>query len=169
MSKYKKIVVIGCDGVGKTTFINKLAEVIGYSVVKGSSFEMTEGKNNEELFEAFNELTELENVIFDRFTYCNYVYASEFADYASLTVDQIRELEKVLQDDTLLIYLTAKTETIIDRFNTRGEDYVRINQIDSIKEKYDYILFECELRNVSFNTSYIDSDSIVEVVLPFLK
>lgn len=169
MTKYKKIVVVGVDGAGKTTFINRLAEEITYDVVKGSSFTMSEGKTNEELFEEFNKLCEMENVIFDRFTYCNYIYASMFDDYASLTESQIKKIEHKIKNDTLLIFITANTNTIESRFKTRGEDYVDISQVDEIKTKYFNILDDTVLTRLNFNTTYIGTEEMVNCVLPFIK
>lgn len=161
-----KYIVIGCDAVGKTTLIEELSKRTGLPIVKGSSFEMTDGKTNDELYKAFIELTKMDNVIFDRFSYCNYVYANTFPDYASLELVQLRLLEFLMNsDEVTLIYLVADIETIIERFKTRGEDYVAPEQVEGIIKLYEEALENSLLNVNTFDTTEMTTDEIVDIIL----
>lgn len=161
-----KYIVVGIDASGKTTLINELSKRTGLPVVKGSSFEITEGKTNDELFKTFIELAKEDNVIYDRFAYCNYVYANTFPDYASLELVQIRMLEYLMNDDdTVLIYLEADIETILERFKSRGEDYVKPEQVEGIIKLYEHVLENTLLNVNAFNTSEMTTDEIVDTIL----
>ena len=163
------VIVTGCDATGKTTLIERLAEELDYIVLRGSSFELTAGKSNEELFGTFNNIINVDNVIFDRFTYCNYVYAPLYDDYSVLTEEQVRFIERELKGSAIVIHLTADTETIKNRFETRGEEYVSVDKIDTIKLGYNKVLAKAELPVYTYNTSVISTESIVEDVLDLLN
>lgn len=159
------IIVTGIDCSGKTTLIEQLSKRMNYEVVRGSSFQLTANKTNDELFKTFLELTKLENVIFDRFSFCNFVYAPLYEDYSQLTIEQIRLIEQNLPKGSRIIYLTADKETIIERFNTRGEEYVSEDKIDAILKGYEEVLENTTLQIDKFNTTYMSTDEIVEFLL----
>lgn len=155
---------MGCDATGKTTLINALSEKTGMKVMRGSSFELTANKNQEELFESFLELIDYENVIFDRFIYCNEVYGPIYNDYSCLSDSQRRQIELLLEDGSEIIYLTAEKETIIERFRTRGEEYVNEDKIDAILEGYELSLSKTLLPVQRFNTTYLSTEEIIEMI-----
>jgi gluconate kinase len=156
--------VIGCDGTGKTTLVNKLSEVTGMPVVRGSSFELTANKNQDELFESFKSLLKYDNVIFDRFIYCNEVYAPLYKDYSCLSDSQRREIEADLPEGSELIYLVAEKETIINRFNTRGEEYVKEDKIETILSSYEESLSKTTIPVSKFNTTHLSTEEIVGII-----
>ena len=114
------IILEGMDCTGKTTLANKLSEKLGFSIVKGSSFEQAKS-GNEALFAGFLELTKLKNTILDRFIYSNEVYAKIYEDYSILTDEQRRFIEREITGSALLIYLTAKNEVLIERLGERQQ------------------------------------------------
>jgi cytidylate kinase len=73
------IILEGNECNFKSTVAEKLSNLIGFNVVKGSSFEMSK-TTNEELFNKFNQLSNLNRTIIDRFIYSNLVYASLYKD-----------------------------------------------------------------------------------------
>ena len=158
------IVVVGCDCTGKSTTIEKLSELTGFEVIKGSSFELTHGKTNEELFNIMVDLAEKDNVIFDRFAHCNNVYAPLYDDYAQLSVEQIREIESHLPEDSIIIHLTASKEVILERFETRGEEYVDEGRVTPILEGYEKVLDEVSVSMFSFDTGIISTEDIINLI-----
>lgn len=163
------LAVCGSDCSGKTTLINRLQESLNWEVVKGSSFELS-SCSNEELYQKFEEMTHFENVIFDRFIYCNEVYAPLYKDFALLTDDQRREIESKISNRVIIIYLEAEMDTLIERMNLRGDDYVTVDKLAEIKEKYNESI--SKIKNVEvlkFNTTYKSTDSIVNDILARLN
>ena len=163
------IITVGIDCSGKSTLIEKLAEELDYIILRGSSFELTAGKTNQELFDTFVGLTDVDNVVFDRFTYCNYCYAPLYDDYSVLTEEQVRFIERELKGEAIVIHLTADTETIKQRFETRGEEYVSVDKIDTIKSSYNEILANADLPVYTYNTSIISTEAIVEDIIDILN
>lgn len=159
------ITLEGCDATGKTTLVNALAKRLDYDVVKGSSFEITGGKNQDELFESFMELTTLDNTILDRYIYSNEVYAPLYSDYACLNDEQRRFIEREVQGATLIIYLSAPVEVIKERFRTRGEDYVDEDKIETILHSYEQSLSKSNLEILRYDTSQLTTDEIVESII----
>ena len=163
------IIVCGMDCTGKTSVVERLVEKLNYEVRKGSSFEMVAGKTNDEILNSILDLIYDDNVIFDRFSYCNYTYAPLYNDYAVLTEEQIRYIERELKGSAIIVYLTASNETIKQRFETRGEDYVTPDKITSIKLGYEKVLADAELPVYTYITDIIDVESIVEDILDIIK
>jgi len=156
------IKVIGCDASGKTTFIKALSKELGYPIMKGSSF--TQSKcSQEELFETFKKNQELENTILDRDFYCNKVYANLYKDYAMISDDQFKWLEYIADPKSLLIYLYADAETLQLRLNERGDDYVKAERIPEILQGYEDVLKKSKVNYMSFDTSDIETDEMIEL------
>lgn len=163
------IIVCGVDGAGKTTLINQLQSLLNYDVVKGSSFELS-SCTNEELYNKFNEMTTYDNIIFDRFIYCNEVYAPLYKDFAMLSDDQRREIERKMKDKAIIIYLYADLETLIERINVRGDDYVTVDKLATIMEKYNESLSKVEdLPTFRFNTTDTSTSEIVRFITSLIK
>ena len=163
------IAVCGSDCSGKTTLINRLRESLNWQVVKGSSFELSQC-SNEELYQKFDGMTHYEEVVFDRFIYCNAVYAPLYKDFAMLTDEQRREIERKISNKAIIIYLEADMETLIERMNTRGDDYVTVDKLSAIKKGYELAMSKVEnVEVLRFNTTQQTTDSIVEAILEKLE
>ena len=162
------IIVEGSDCSGKTTLINQLSKLLNFQVVKGSSFELSTC-TNEQLFEKFSEMTKLKQTILDRFTPSNAVYAPLYKDFALLSDEQRKEIESEIKDRAIVIYLEADLETLTQRLQARGDDYVTVDKLSSIKEKYQEVMSKVELKTLRFNTTYKSTEEIVAVILHELK
>ncbi len=159
------LIVCGSDCSGKTTLIEKLRQALNYKVIKGSSFEQS-SCSNEELYKKFDDMASLDDVIFDRFIYCNEVYAPLYKDFAMLSDEQRRQLEVKMKDKATIIYLEAELETLIERMNKRGDDYVTIDKLAKIKESYNESMSKVEgLEILKYNTTYLETDEIVSSIL----
>ena len=158
------IIVVGCDCTGKSTLIELIQKSTGFEVLKGSSFELTGGKTEDELFNTMLDLAKKNNIIYDRFAHCNHVYAPLYNDYAQLKEHHIRQVELALPKDSFIIHLTAKKDVILERFNTRGEDYVDEARITPILEGYDNILQDANVPVFHFDTGQISAEEINQVI-----
>lgn len=133
------IILEGCDGVGKTTFAEKLSEETGFKVVKGSSFEIAE-LGTLKMFKYMNGILDIDNIIIDRFLYSNIVYGKLF-NYPMMTDSQYRTLIKKMSKNSLLVYLHADRDEIAKRLSNRGDDMIKIGNIGDIIEGYNDALY----------------------------
>lgn len=161
---YDVILVEGSDCSGKTSLIELLSKELGFKVVRGSSFELSQC-TNEELYEKFKEMTKEENVIFDRFIYSNEVYAQLFDDFAILTNEQRFEIEDSINSRAMLVYLEADMNTLTTRMDKRGDDYVTVDRLQGIKDKYEESLSKSTLDYIRIDTSNITPEQVLDMVM----
>lgn len=158
-------IVVGTDCSGKTSLVEMLSDITEFKVVKGSSFQHS-NCTQDELFNKFLEFTKMDNVIFDRYTYCNEVYAPMYDDFAMLSDEQRRFIEREMKDKATIIYLYADDEVLEQRFNNRGDDYVPLDKIKYAKGKYEESLSKVkDLEVVKFDTGKMTTKQIVEDIL----
>lgn len=160
-----RVAVIGSDCSGKTGFIEELNKKLNYNIEKGSSFEHAEC-DNEELFSKFQHMAYDErNIIYDRFIYCNYVYATMYSDYSKLTADQRRYIEDLMRHDTVVVYLHADTEELVRRHGIRGDDYVTNDKFDDIKKYYQEVLMTCTLPMLILDSTNSSPKELAEMFM----
>ena len=158
------VILEGNEANFKTTVADKLSKHLGLPVVKGSSFELAKC-SNEELFEHFKGLGEMDNIILDRFIYSNQNYATLYKDYAILTDEQRTEIESMVKQKATVYYLHAGEEVIKSRINKRGDDYVDVSMVGAINMLYKEIMINSKLKVVFYNTEHWSSDEIVESII----
>lgn len=141
------IIFEGSDGVGKSTLINNLVKLTGKPVIKGSSFEISEG-GAEAMFE-WSKAVLLNNkdVIIDRFFYSNMVYGKMY-DYPTMTPEQYEELNSIVNETAVVYYLTADTEVLIERIMRRGDEHIQPEDIEKIQNVYEEIWRVCKPKNL---------------------
>lgn len=158
-------IVVGTDCSGKTSLVDMLSDITEFKVIKGSSFEQSQC-SQDELFKKFLEFTKMDNVIFDRFTFCNEVYSQMYDDFAMLSDEQRRFIEQEMKDRATIVYLYADDEVLENRFNSRGDDYVSLDKLKYAKGKYEEALHKVEhLEVVKFDTGKMTTKEIVEQIL----
>lgn len=106
------IVIEGCDGTGKTFLAKFLCEKLGMYYWHESA---------PRSLEEYKQMLAPGGIVFDRFCFGQFVYNTE--EQRKLTIDQLHELCETVfpQTHTLVIYVDASTELIIDRLIARGE------------------------------------------------
>lgn len=158
-------IIVGTDCSGKTSLVDMLSDITEFKVVKGSSFEHSKC-TQDELLKRFLDFTKLDDVIFDRFTFCNEVYAPMYDDFAMLSDEQRRFIEREIKDKATIIYLYADDAVLEQRFNIRGDDYVTLDKIKYAKGKYEESLSKVkDLKVVKFDTGKMTTKEIVEQIL----
>lgn len=167
------IIVEGADCSGKDSLIKELKRITGYSVVRGSSFELS--KNGSEsmrdvMLDNFNK----EGVIFNRSYLSNLVYAPLF-DYPMIKREHALEVTKKINEtddkSVIVVYLHADRKTLEERMEKRGDDDVSSSDLKSILNMYiSVIMSEFSPKNLlSFDTSRYDSRTIAKKVLSYLS
>lgn len=135
------IIVVGPDGAGKTTLCRKLEEKFGLTYIKRDKPENEDDKRNM-LKSYMDVVTTTDNFIYDRYIYCEKVYGPIMRDETVVTWEDIAKLEiELLKKQVIIIHCTDSTDSLWERCNTRGEDYVTSwDQLDSIRRSYHRVL-----------------------------
>lgn len=173
-SKFKEagfvIIVEGCDCSGKTTLIKELHDKTGFEVVKGSDFKMAENGIEHMYNYMIDVFSKKENIILDRSFISNMVYAPLF-DKNSLTYLQISNLIKKAMGKSFTIYLHSSPETIKERLIIRGDDYIKVENIEDIIESYDKTIniLKEDLEILEYSTEEYSAIDISKIIIPILK
>lgn len=128
------IILEGCDCTGKTTFAEMLSQKTGFEIVKGSSFEISE-LGDFGMYEHMWNLLDKDNIIIDRFLYSNLVYGSLY-NYPMMQPMQYMSLVQKLNRTSLVVYLQASQFVIAERMASRGDDMIKIQDINRILDSY---------------------------------
>lgn len=173
------IILEGNECNYKTTVANKLSEKLGYPIVKGSSFEMSTC-TQEELFQQFVDFTKMDNVIIDRFIWSNLVYAPLYKDFSMISLEQAKDIQRMIMDKAYLVVLHSDHETLAARLDERGDEYVKTERLQEINNKYWEVLHDTllisegdsefkKLAGNMFNTKYYSSDEITDSIVKALE
>lgn len=160
------VIVEGCDAVGKDTFAEMLSKKIGYEIVRGSSFEISKLGADGMFKHAMDILNQKDNIILNRSFYSNLVYGSLF-DYPMMNPEQYDELVDKIDEKAIVVYLHAPKGIIEYRMRKRGDDMIKVENIDDILAKYNEELFgEYRPSNIlTVDTSQKDMNKAVELVV----
>lgn len=163
------IVLEGNECNYKTTIAENLSKVLGYEIVKGSSFELSQC-TNDELFAKFKSFLEMDNIILDRFIYSNLVYASLYDDYSILSQSQVDEIESIFKNKGVVVYLSAPTKVIQERITVRGDDYVDVDKVESINLKYSDVMTNVskDIHLLHCNTNKFSSRECTDKILQLI-
>ncbi|HSH35336.1 MAG TPA: deoxynucleoside kinase [Schnuerera sp.] len=160
------IILFGNELNFKTTVAKKLKKHLPeYEIVKGSSFKLAKS-SQDELFAHFLDLALKENLIIDRYIWCNLVYADIYKDYSVINNKQRNMIESLLElFETKIYYLYADIDTLKKRLEKRGDEYVSLDKLELINSKYEDILSKTNLSYKKIDTGIMSSDEIVSYIL----
>jgi thymidylate kinase len=131
------IIIVGPDGAGKTTLAKQLAKQTGFEIIKRNKPETEQEKK--EMYENYCKIImHKNNVIFDRFAYCEKVYGSLMRDESIISDEQLKYLESLLSmKGAIVIHCTDNIDNLWDRCTTRGERYITDKDtLDKIRKAY---------------------------------
>lgn len=152
----------------KTTVANKLAERLGYTYIKGSSFELATGTQLD-MLDYFIEALKVDNAVVDRFIYSNYVYATLYPKYTLLREVSFDNLDWCIANPTynsrLVVYLYADTNVLIDRYRQRGDEYIVEDKLEAINSMYEQCWSQSIVTPLRINTAEYTSDEIVDQII----
>lgn len=150
------IVIEGCDGTGKTTLAQFLAERFGLRYWHESA---------PRTFEEYKAMLECGGTVFDRFCFGQFVYNDE--KDRKITKVELQKLvtEVFPRTGTLLIYVDLSTDEIVQRLIKRGEGSPAVRQdmerwIKNIRGTYRQYL-------KTSLADYIEIDGGKSCILPF--
>jgi len=160
-----RVIVEGCDGVGKSTLIYKLSKFFNEMPVgKGSSFEQST-TNNETLFKGFMDKANARHIIWDRYIHSNLVYADLYDDFAIINREQTKQIEDKIRYNSKVIYLHGSPELIKQRLLERGDEYVDQEKVEAILEKYETVIDNSSLDVFKIDVTGKDEEQVFNEVL----
>lgn len=166
------LILEGSECCFKSTVAEKLHNKLGYKVTQGSHFKFATNGNSE-LYKRMISFAEMDNVILDRFIYSNLVYASLKKDYSILTPEQVQNIENMIRDKAIIVYLHAPSDVLVQRLEERGDEYIKSDELKGINEVYEQVMNNVVgMHLFSYDTSEYDSDYIandIEYVVRYLN
>lgn len=141
------IVIEGCDGTGKSTIAKHLCDRLDLQYWHESQ---------PRTFDEYKQMLEYGGFVFDRFCFGQFVYNTPEQQKMSF-----EELKTLLRDvfpktGTILLYVDAHTDTIIQRMLKRGEGDEKIipemiKYIKNIRGTYRSVLRRAEAPYIEIN------------------
>lgn len=149
-------IIDGCDCSGKSTIAKMITQAIidktGEEPLleKGSSFEIAK-LGADSMFNHMFSLLKLaevtdKDIIVDRFYFSNLVYANMY-NYPSMKASQFTTLKfylnSLIENNKATVFIVESTlEKTKERMLNRGDEYIKVEDIERIKNEYDYVLSE---------------------------
>ena len=145
----------GCDGVGKTTLVRKLADHFECDILV-----MTE--KGSKRIEDYEDKANLNNVISDRSFLSELVYSNVFNRKSPQTPFQYEALVKLYRSrGWIFLILDADTQCIIDRLMLRGnEDEYKVKAIEKLGMFYKAIAYFYNIPII--NTENLDVNELIK-------
>lgn len=161
MHKYKRIILEGCDGSGKSTLGRALAEKLGWSL-RDRIVRVGPGQ-----VEGAHILdTQESNMILDRCYFISDMIYEPIATGNKSVFDLDRDRwERELEEDTLIVYVTATETDLIERYRQDGDDIYDIKQILIADQRYHNFFMESKMNHIKIDTSYSGLETNVELIL----
>lgn len=136
------IFIEGPDGSGKSTLANRLAVKTGWPIMHMSypKSEAERARMRDE-YEATARLKK--NCIMDRGFHSEMVYGPVMRDGSVISYPDMYELESLFNDagGAMIVYCSAPIETLLERCQMRGEDYVtNADDLKTIHRMYEGLM-----------------------------
>lgn len=158
----KIICLTGPNGAGKSTIADKLTQILS---CKYKHFDkvatLEEGRN--EYFNFLRMLQDDDFYIIDRFYECEDVYPRLYRGYKLNYLADI-ENEIIKNHKFMFVYVTAELQTIIDRINIRGEDYVKPEHFGDERKLFDDFFIRQHLPYINIDTTITTVDENVKQI-----
>ncbi len=157
-----RIALDGADGTGKTTISEKLANKFGCNIVR-----LTYGGDRS--LKAYSSMMACDNVVHDRTFMSEIVYPKYFNRDSRLDSKIIPTLFELLKSYNIRLFiLTAMPETILERINARGDEFIDDNE-KFIQINSDYLKIASEHEFTVIDTTNKTINEIVEEIGGYLK
>lgn len=153
-----KIIIEGCDGTGKTTLVNLLAEKYSLDVCHCTSKDPAD-------FEFYKQTARKENVIWDRHTIGELIYPNVFDRKMQISPEDARiVLNYARENGGKVFVLTANDDVIRQRLLSRNipEDSRILDKLSYINDQFKF--YANEFCVPIIDTSKLTLDQIFEMV-----
>lgn len=147
----KLLTITGPNGSGKSTIAEKLTVLLN---TKYRHFDkvktLEEGKK--QYFDFLKTVNQNESYILDRFYEGEDIYAPLYRNYQMNYLNEI-EHEIVKDHNFMFAYITADLQTIIDRIDVRGEDYVKPEHFATERKLFDEFITKQKMPFIKVDTT----------------
>lgn len=150
-----RILIDGCDGTGKTSTCEKLANKLGCNIVRLTY-------NGDRRLRSYAEMMTLDNVIHDRTFLSELIYPKYFGKISKISSNGKNALLNLIDEyDAKVFILTASFSTIVERLRKRGDEF--INDVNILKKVNDeYINYAEYMGYTVIDTSSLSVDEVVD-------
>ena len=163
------LIFTGVDGSGKTSFVDRLADKFNYQTVHFCAPKDFNHAKSDYL--RFLEKQDV-NCIADRLHDGEFVYGikyrnNDFEEVAEFTKEYEAKLKEKF--DVKLFYVIAEKETLLKRYETRGEDFIDWNHIEELQKLYEGFLNTTTLETHIIDTTHGNVDENFEKILNIVE
>ena len=109
------------------------------------------------------------HICIDRFAACQFVYGTLHGKGAP-KLEHLRGIERQMAKvGGIYIHVTADTEDIIERFKKHKEKDIKLEEIETVKSKYEHYLEHSNMPVYTINTSVFGIEKCVDDILTFAE
>jgi thymidylate kinase len=151
------IILEGANGCGKSTFANELKEKYNIPIIK----------DHQQGFNFYRQKAlEYDNYILDRFHLGEYVYPIlKRGGRVPLETWQQHIIERILMiKNCILLYCNTSFEFKKNIFNTRGEDFIDINEIEKETELFNTVFEKSILNKYKVDLIFNSKKDIYDII-----
>lgn len=141
------IVLEGCDGTGKTTLANQLANLLDAEIIHCTK----ETPNTYTFFHGIIEASKTRNIIADRFMYGQFVYQKEEDRPLNEKARYNLEVE-LLAANGSVVFVTAPEDEVRKRLSSRGEELINGLTVKEVLDKFEELANSSLLNVVKYDT-----------------
>lgn len=126
-----RVIIDGCDGVGKTSVCEKLANKLGCNIVRLTH-------DGDRSLYAYLDLMTCNNVVHDRSFLSEIIYPRHFDRESRIKKEDSNILYRILRfHDLKMFILTASPKTLQSRVSKRGDEYITdLSKLKDINDDY---------------------------------
>jgi thymidylate kinase len=151
------IVIEGADASGKSTFINYIRNELGRTVVKPYYPKVNQLSYYLHSGSLYNQY------ILERYYLSEVVYPRFKANRPAMEDWQQYLIEASLyQYAPVIIYLRPERETIIQNIQTRGDDYISVDEVDRMLREYDAAIGRSFIPSIWYDYKKDDPEKIIQ-------
>lgn len=151
------IIFEGCDGTGKTTLANKVAEELPLEATRLLHRGVPTRSPIEEYTDLEGPYDQSHHVICDRWHWGELVYGPLYRDRSELGLAGLREVEDFLRPlGAIVVWLREDPQVIRRRLADRGESYLQDRHIETVLDAYGRVAAMSTLPTIAGTAEQLD-------------
>ena len=163
-----KVIIEGADLSGKTYAIERIAKKFNSGFIIKNAYKPKSAEDSTKIYKQYWDIVDCIKrynkdalVILDRFFPSQAVY-SILREVDEMKHPQIQFLEQYCKDTNYkYIYLDTPLKVLEERYDKRGDEHIKKEQLLMLKERYDTFFELCTLDKIKINT--LDEDWLTQV------
>lgn len=166
------VIIDGCDKAGKSTVIEKLKNKVDHGLMLKNLDKPKDGTNSSQLTikDHYEEMAVLMKsnpyfiYVLDRWYPTELVYSSIKRGYDSFGDKFYKQFDrKMAKEPNLYVWIDADPNLIKKRFISDGEDFAKAEEVDKIRERYQFFFDK-----TSLNKTRVDTTNDLEGAINFI-